>query len=210
MIALEKVELPLAQITLLEPEKPTEQKRVIALEKVELPLAQIALLEQDKPTEQKRAIVLEKTEVECLTYSILSLEQSENLSCILVEFIGPVAPILLQQVVKNSHSFQELVDCLACRLPEDKRCDFQTKVKFLFENTPEAESIFFPINEDFLIECEQDLANLIGPIAPLLIRKTLTSFPQISRLEFVKILASEILDPQKSCQFQRKHSTLSY
>ena len=153
---------------------------------VELPLAQITLLEQEKPTEQRSAIALEKTEVECLTYSILSLEQSKHLSCILVEFIGPVAPILLQQVVKNSHSFQELVDCLACRLPEDKRCDFQTKVKFLFENTPEAESISFPINEDFLIECEQDLANLIGPIASLLIRKTLTSFPQISRLEFVK------------------------
>ncbi|MDF5713122.1 MAG: sensor histidine kinase [Rhizonema sp. NSF051] len=177
---------------------------------VELPLVQITLLEHETHTEQKSAIIPEKTEIECRNYSILSFKQYEQLSHILVELIGPVAPILLQKVVERSHSFQELVDSFLCHLPKDKCCDFQTKVKFLFENDPEAESISFPMNEDFLIECEQDLADLIGPIASLLIRKTLTHFPQISRLEFVKVLALEIRDTRKAYQFQRKYSTLSY
>ncbi|WP_199784774.1 hypothetical protein [Nostoc sp. 'Lobaria pulmonaria (5183) cyanobiont'] len=60
------------------------------------------------------------------------------------------------------------------------------------------------ISDKFLVECERELANLIGPIAKFLVQKAIKSSGQISRAEFVKILASQIPEPQKALQFQQR------
>ena len=53
-------------------------------------------------------------------------------------------------------------------------------------------------------QCEQELADLIGPIATFLVQKAVRSSGQLSRAEFVKVLASQIPEPQKALQFQQR------
>jgi serine/threonine protein kinase len=60
-------------------------------------------------------------------------------------------------------------------------------------------------DEQFVRQCEQDLAELIGPIATFIVQKAIKSYPQISRLEFVRIVSAEISDnPQTALKFQQR------
>uniref|UniRef100_A0A0C1R356 DUF8082 domain-containing protein n=1 Tax=Tolypothrix bouteillei VB521301 TaxID=1479485 RepID=A0A0C1R356_9CYAN len=60
------------------------------------------------------------------------------------------------------------------------------------------------INKNFLYQCEQQLIDLVGPIAPLLIEETLESLPGISRAELVETIAAKIPDAQVAGEFQRR------
>lgn len=60
-------------------------------------------------------------------------------------------------------------------------------------------------DEQFVRQCEQDLAELVGPIATFIVQKAIKSYPQISRLEFVRIVSAEISDnPQTALKFQQR------
>ncbi|PMB40052.1 two-component sensor histidine kinase [Fischerella thermalis CCMEE 5205] len=60
-----------------------------------------------------------------------------------------------------------------------------------------------PQKEIFIRQCEQKLAELIGPIASFLVQKAIKNNPHVSCTEFVKILAAEIPNSQKSQSFQQ-------
>ncbi len=60
------------------------------------------------------------------------------------------------------------------------------------------------INDNFVLQCERELADLIGPIAKFLVQKAVKSSGQISRTEFVKVLASQIPESQKALQFEQR------
>ncbi|MEH2151103.1 serine/threonine-protein kinase [Nostoc sp.] len=151
--------------------------------------------------------------------SILSAENYNRLETILLEFVGPVASRLLRQVAASAPNLEELISQLAFHLRGNQQIDFKKKTMFLLEKptllqefTTKSEiklnnlSSLEPqvISDSFVHQCERELANLIGPIAKFLVQKAVKSSGQISRAEFVKILASQIPEPQKALQFQQR------
>ncbi|MEH1819301.1 MAG: serine/threonine-protein kinase [Nostoc sp.] len=151
--------------------------------------------------------------------SILSAENYNRLETILLEFVGPVASRLLRQVTASASNFEELVSQLALYLRENQQIDFKKKTMFLLEKPTllqelttkiEIKSNNLPIEEpqvisdSFLHQCERELANFIGPIAKFIVQKAVKSSGHISRAEFVKVLASQIPEPQKALQFEQR------
>ncbi|MEJ6483838.1 serine/threonine-protein kinase [Nostoc punctiforme UO1] len=151
--------------------------------------------------------------------SILSAENYSRLEKILLEFVGPVASRLLRQIAASVTNHEELINQLALHLRENQQIDFKKKTMFLLEkptllqeftvkseiksnNLPSQESQV--ISDSFVHQCERELADLIGPIAKFLVQKAVKSSGQISRAEFVQLLASQIPEPQKSLKFQQR------
>lgn len=148
-----------------------------------------------------------------LTISVLSSEQYNGLEKILVELVGSVASILLRQVAASALSYQQLIDNLALHLDEEQQIEFKQKAMFLLKEANSKPEIKLnklpseapqPIDNNFMHQCEQVLADLIGPIASFLVQEAVKTYPQVSRLEFVKILVGKISDePQKVLEFQQ-------
>ncbi len=136
----------------------------------------------------------------------LAPEQYKSLEKLLTEFIGPIAPILIRQVAALSSSYSELVENLALHLGKHQQHEFCTKALLWKEETATSPEVNPDLlsNDRFIRQCQQYLADLIGPIAPLIVQKALTTSPQISRTELVKILAAEIPDPQTALKFQQQ------
>ncbi len=142
----------------------------------------------------------------------LSPTQHNKLEKILLEFVGPVAPTLLRQVKASASSYQELINNLGFHLTEHQQTKFKKQATLLFEestgqsinisNLPITEITI--INDSFVHQCEQELANFIGPIATFLVQKAVKNSPQISRSELVRILANHINNPQQAGQFQQR------
>ncbi|MEH1902593.1 MAG: serine/threonine-protein kinase [Nostoc sp.] len=151
--------------------------------------------------------------------SILSAENYNRLETILLEFVGPVASRLLRQVAASAPNCEKLISQLALHLRGNQQIDFKKKTMFLLEKSTllqelsvksEIKSNNLPsqepqvISDSFVHQCERELADLIGPIARFLVQKAVRSSGQISRAEFVKVLASQITEPQKALQFQQR------
>ncbi|BDI18949.1 hypothetical protein ANSO36C_47510 [Nostoc cf. commune SO-36] len=169
-------------------------------------------------TQPSQASFSQQNSIEYPHTSILSAENYTRLETILLEFVGPVASRLLRQVAASSSNFEELINQLAVHLRVNQQIDFQKKTIFLLEKPTfiqeltvksEIKSNNLPsqehqvISDNFIHQCERELADLIGPIAKFLVPKALKSSRQISRAELVEILASHIPDPQKALQFQQ-------
>ncbi|MBN3891828.1 MAG: serine/threonine protein kinase [Nostoc sp. JL31] len=156
------------------------------------------------------------------TASILSGENYNRLETILLEFVGPIASRLLRQVAASASNFEELISQLAIHLRENQQIDFKKTTMFLLEKPTLLQQLTVKsdqsginsnnllnqesqvISDKFLEECERELAKLIGPIAKFLVQKAVKSSGEISRVEFVKILASQIPEPQKALQFEQR------
>ncbi len=144
---------------------------------------------------------------------VLCSEQLLQLEKILAEYIGlTIAPMLLQKVIEQTPSCQELVAELLLYICASQRTEFEQQLSFLFdsslsveETTQECFSDFSyqTVNESFIRRCEQQLIDLIGPFAPLLIKETLKSSPGISQSELVEAIATKILDAQLAVEFRQ-------
>lgn len=60
------------------------------------------------------------------------------------------------------------------------------------------------LDPDFRQNCQQELAELIGPIASLICQRILNQNPQISRREFLEALAQQIPDQKKAVEFRNR------
>ncbi|MHC5753619.1 MAG: protein kinase domain-containing protein [Nostoc sp.] len=173
-------------------------------------------------TQPPQASLAQQNSIGYQTASILSGESYNRLETILLEFVGPIASRLLRQVVASASNFEELISQLALHLRENQQIDFNKKTMFLLEKPTLLQELTVKsdqsginsnnllnqesqvISDKFLEECKRELAKLIGPIAKFIVQKTVKSSGQISRAEFVKILASQIPEPQKALQFERR------
>ncbi|MFN6502236.1 MAG: protein kinase domain-containing protein [Nostoc sp. DedQUE01] len=173
-------------------------------------------------TQPSQASLAQQNSIGYSPASILSPENYNRLEKILLELVGPVAPRLLQQVTASAPNCEELIRQLELHLRGNQQLDFQKKTTFLLEkptllqeftvkSDPSAiDSNNFPnpesevISDKFVEKCERELADLIGPIAKLLVQKAVKSSGQISRAELVKILASKIPEAQKALQFEQR------
>jgi serine/threonine protein kinase len=67
------------------------------------------------------------------------------------------------------------------------------------------EQTSLPCDEQFVRQCEQDLVEFVGPIATFIVQRAIRSYPQISRIEFVRIVSAELSDnPQSALKFQQR------
>ena len=147
--------------------------------------------------------------------AILALEQDSLLE-IVAEIIGPIAPTLIQEVSRYAPGIKELIENLMLYLSEQQRIEFKKKAISLHEKLAaqnQNRSLNSPtlknqaIDASFLNQCEECLADLIGPIAHSLIEEVLTSHPQISPVEFVNVLAGEIPDTKIAKEFSTRLHT---
>ncbi len=56
----------------------------------------------------------------------------------------------------------------------------------------------------FIARCQQELAQLIGPMASIICQRILSKNSQLSAADFVKALAQKIPDPQQAQEFQKR------
>ena len=60
-----------------------------------------------------------------------------------------------------------------------------------------------PIDVDFVNNCQELLAQYIGPVAQIVCKKTLAKKPNLTREEFIGILAKQISNSQQARKFEQ-------
>lgn len=60
------------------------------------------------------------------------------------------------------------------------------------------------IDPSFIRRCQQELAELIGPIASIVCQRTLAQNPKLSPTQFVEALAKKIPNSKQAQEFQRR------
>ena len=61
-----------------------------------------------------------------------------------------------------------------------------------------------PVEAKFVDNCQELLAQYVGPMARIICRKTLAKKPDLTSTELVEILAKKISDPQQAEEFKRQ------
>ncbi|MEC4817230.1 MAG: serine/threonine-protein kinase [Scytonema sp. PMC 1069.18] len=90
--------------------------------------------------------------------------------------------------IQTQHNTTENLEFAKTRQPEEVR-ESQT------------ETLIY-LNPEFLENCQKKLATFVGPIASVLVKKTLLKYPQITPQELVEKLAESIPHPQKYQEFK--------
>ena len=70
------------------------------------------------------------------------------------------------------------------------------------DNT-KASANLLPVEPEFVVFCQKILAEYIGPVAPILCKKTLAKKTNLTHEQFVEILAKKISDPQEATEFRQ-------
>jgi two-component sensor histidine kinase len=161
---------------------------------------------------------------------VLAPTQVDRLTQILLQHVGPIAPILLQQAIAQSQQPTDLVNCLAVHFPVDRRRQFEQQLQQVFNLIPPFPSSDpelptqtnlavttspipashpsgdhpFAIDTELTHYCEQELTALIGPVAHFLMQEALMTSPDLSLEELVDRLAANIPNAQKAIQFKRR------
>lgn len=60
-----------------------------------------------------------------------------------------------------------------------------------------------PLEPDFLDQCDRILAEYIGPLAPVICKRTIAKNPGLNRQQFVEIIAQKIPDTQQEINFKQ-------
>lgn len=137
----------------------------------------------------------------------LTTEQYTQLEELLKEFIGVIAPVLLEQLMQVSND-KELLENLSVHISQKQRLDFQNKAQALLR-----ESVFHQTdefisnqknNDSYVNRCQQELTDLIGPIGTFLVENVVQSYPDFSLEEIVDILAAEIPNSRKAAEFRHR------
>lgn len=145
----------------------------------------------------------------------------QQLERLLIEAIGPITSVILRQALKEAATYQDLVENLARRLPESKQADFreqairlvkttptlalrnQPTVQQLSQSPPKGNVSRQALDPNFVKQCEQELAKSIGPIAPVIVHRTLSKQPNLSRPQFVELLTQHLSSPEEAKAFRQ-------
>ncbi|OLP19085.1 hypothetical protein BST81_07690 [Leptolyngbya sp. 'hensonii'] len=152
----------------------------------------------------------------------LSADQRKNLERLLGEVFGPIAGVILKKALTTAPSIQDLVEQLVASLPPKDQPRFREQTLRLLTQAPDTGSATKvqynqatriptgtsgasgtstattdPIDPNFVKRCEQELARLIGPIAPLIVQRTVAQQPNLSRSQLVELLNQHLPDLKK-------------
>lgn len=71
-------------------------------------------------------------------------------------------------------------------------------------NSQEVSSRSLQVEAKFVSDCEKLLAEYIGPISQMVCKKVLAKKPNLTRAEFVDLVAKKISDPQQAQDFKQQ------
>lgn len=71
------------------------------------------------------------------------------------------------------------------------------------EKTQSTSANSLPVEAEFIAVCQKLLAEYIGPVAPIICKKTLAKKPNLTRAQFVEILTQKISDPNQAREFKQ-------
>ncbi|WP_414581308.1 protein kinase domain-containing protein [Scytonema sp. PCC 10023] len=180
------------------------------------PVIQISSLEKKPAHSNSKGIVM--ANVEPTPNLVLSPEKYSVLENKLIELLGPIAPTLLHQAGKDTLNPKELVENLRLYLSKQEQVEFEKQVMLLMQDTAgklhttstERQSKEKQkINENFVRQCEKELADIVGPVATFLVQKVLESYPEISPARLVQMLGQEIPEEENAYKFQQRLSNIN-
>jgi serine/threonine-protein kinase len=149
-------------------------------------------------------------------------ELKKQLERLLAGVIGPVASLILKQALDGVQTYEDLVDRLVVRLSEKERAKFREQASRLFKDqnlslpvtsqnkasattgrptTPNTPA--HAVDPSFIKCCELELAKAIGPVAPLIVQRTLSQQPNLSRIQLIETLAQHLPNSVKIEAFRQ-------
>jgi class 3 adenylate cyclase len=141
---------------------------------------------------------------------ILNESAQKSLERLLAEYIGPIAPVLVQQTLQQVATPPEVLNRLTARLPQSEQETFRERAERILNQAKE-EAVFAqsgnpplrplsPVTEnaegkiapDVMRRCEYELTRAIGPIAQMIVQRTLSQHPDISLPQLIESLAKHL------------------
>ncbi len=159
---------------------------------------------------------------------------------ILLQLVGPIAPMVIQQATLQSESVLEVIALIGEELPPAQAEQFQQRAAQVLSSRrsqpptsetvpPQAKAtqrnslprsrsmspqqtgrISSPTHKtttpskQFIQRCEQELSQVVGPMASVVLQQTLTQSPQITSMELVDRLADQVVPPPQAPSFRQK------
>lgn len=166
-----------------------------------------SMVEKTEPLKPDRPQTKEATDTKLLP------EQYTQLESILREIIGPIASMLLSQITAQSQQPESVIASLKDYLTPHQKAQFETQIHSLMSETeqpPKIDEVFPPettptmLDDTLLHQCEQELTQIIGPVAQFIITTTLQDQPQISRSEFIEIISTAIPNSNQALDFRQR------
>jgi serine/threonine-protein kinase len=117
--------------------------------------------------------------------------------------------LVLEEVLEQNPiaSPQQLVEALAAEIPNPQKArEFRKSVETDPEFQPKPAAIP-QLNPAFIKRCQQELARCIGPMASCILDETLAKHPEMTPLQLVDALATEIPNPKKVQEFKKRVET---
>ncbi|NJM27190.1 MAG: serine/threonine protein kinase [Pseudanabaena sp. RU_4_16] len=156
------------------------------------------------------------------TLTEISLKRLESL---LAKYIGPIASLVLKKELAACTHFIDLVERLSAHVPANKQKEFQSFSMELLgggnhpltviqpkTTKPSSDSGAIsaftinlrnvPVDENFVHRCEHELADLIGPMAKLIVQRSMKGKNSVPDL--VEAIALQIPNPQTANEFRRR------
>ena len=168
----------------------------------------------------------------------LPSDRKKELERLLASEIGPIAKLLMHQVLDSATSVQDFLQRLGPHCPENQRTQFLARVGNLlkdldvspsqstaksstgknstgksqtYRQTATSNQITQAgntapsagVDADFVKECERALAKEIGPIAAIMVQRTISKQPTISRLQLVESLMQHLPNEAKRESFRK-------
>ncbi|KAB8330754.1 sensor histidine kinase [Scytonema tolypothrichoides VB-61278] len=173
---------------------------------VELPF------QQEKSLDNIAADILAWTSTE--STGGLAFYYNSRLEKILADYIGSLGSSLVQQATQQVLNCKQVIAKAFSGIPTAQPTEVEEQVTLLLNSSPSQSkstgedfsgSLSYQIiDENFLYQCQQQLMDLIGPFAPLLIQETLHTWAEISPLELVDEIATKIPDAQVAAEFRHR------
>ncbi len=151
----------------------------------------------------------------------LPVELQQSLEQLLLSLIGPIAPMLVKRTLEQVLDASEMVEQLASYVPESQRSRFREQANRLMQTrkneapvsssatqditlVPPITSQSSAIDPAFVKQCEVELAKSIGPIASVIVKRTLTQQPHLSQAQLVEVLATNLTaNPKQMAAFRQ-------
>lgn len=145
----------------------------------------------------------------------LSDTTKRALEQLLAELIGPIATVIFQAALTQANTLEDLLNALVERVPLPRRSQFRKQAELLLQNFDNSSIPTFvnsgstvtaavpAVTADFVKQCEQEMAKAVGPIAPVLVQRTLSHHPHLSAPQLIESLAQHLRDPKAAESFRQ-------
>ncbi len=152
----------------------------------------------------------------------LPVELQKSLEQLLMTLIGPIAPVVVNRTLEQVLDASEVIEQLATYVPELQRSRFREQAgRIMQTRKPDAPvsssatqgaTIVPPMTQQpasmidpaFIQRCELELAKSIGPIASVIVKRTLTQQPHLSQTQLVEVLATNLTaNPKQMAAFRQ-------